>query len=98
MRIDWRGLQRDENEPDIIASLEKRGVWVTKMDRPCDLLCCQHGRWWLCEVKMPKGRLTEAQKRFINTAHCFRADVFILTCDDDITLMMEVMFGGNKNG
>jgi len=57
--------KRDASEPAIIAALESAGALVERMDKPCDLLVRVAGRTFLCEVKTPKGKLTDDQQAFI---------------------------------
>ena len=58
--------KRDANEPEIVASLRAHGITVHPMDTPLDLLCATpDGRNHLVEVKGPKGKLTDAQERFV---------------------------------
>jgi hypothetical protein len=45
--------QRDKNEPEIIAALERVGATVCKLDKPVDLLVAYEGMNFLLEVKPP---------------------------------------------
>ena len=61
------GNQRDANEPEIIAALEKVGASVYPLDLPLDLLVGYRGKTYLVEVKSEKGRYTEGQEEFMET-------------------------------
>ena len=58
--------KRDGNEADIFAELRAHGLTVESMDTPCDALVGYRGRSYLVEVKMPAGKLTAAQERFLS--------------------------------
>ena len=56
--------KRDLNERSIIAALRSIGATVYQIDQPGDLLVRYRGNWHCLEVKMPKGKLSEAQVKF----------------------------------
>lgn len=55
--------KRDANEPDIVKALRKAGVQVWRINGAGlpDLLCSYRKRWFVAEVKKPRGKLTDAQ-------------------------------------
>ncbi len=63
MRINPR---RDQNEREIITTLEKCGMSVVQLNGPGlpDLLVSRHGVNLLLEVKMPGKQLTEKQREW----------------------------------
>ena len=56
---------RDKNEKEIVNALEAIGCTVVRLDTPVDLLCGRGGKNILLECKMPKGRLTKPQVKFL---------------------------------
>lgn len=59
--------KRDENEPAIIAALERVGATVEQIPTGKgvpDLLCGFKGLNYLLEVKMPKGQLNSKQEKW----------------------------------
>jgi hypothetical protein len=61
--------RRDANEAQIVKALRKAGVKVWLQDLP-DLLTLWAGLWLPLEVKMPKGRLTPRQVKFVAESNC----------------------------
>lgn len=59
-------MKRDANEQPIIKALEKVGASVQQLATAgvADLLVCYRRAVFLLEVKMPKGKLNEAQEEF----------------------------------
>ncbi len=59
----------DGNQDDIIEAIEKIGAKVTSMSQVgngvADLLVSFRQRWFVMEVKMPKGKLKDAQRTWI---------------------------------
>ena len=53
--------RRDSVEPSIVSALQDVGAVVWRLGAPCDLAVAFRGRWYMLEVKSPKGRLTKAQ-------------------------------------
>ena len=67
--------KRDRNELEIIAALEKLGVWVMPISAAGlpDLLCAWKGRLTWIEVKSKTGRLTKGQRQFAD--QCLKKNV-----------------------
>ena len=59
--------QSDQNEPEIVATLEAGGWAVQKIGRPLDLLAAKDLDTILVEVKTPKGKLRKTQEAFIKS-------------------------------
>jgi len=59
--------KRDANEPIIFDALRAFGLSVYPMDLPMDALVGYGGRTFLVEVKTEAGKLTDTQKRFLET-------------------------------
>lgn len=74
--------KRDANEAEIVATLERMGCHVEQISGPGlpDLLVSRAGRWYVAEIKAPKGRKTKAQEKFSEAA---RAHVEILRSVED---------------
>lgn len=66
MSIKRWGAARDHNERAIVDALLKAGALVYRLDEPCDLLVGFGGATWLLEVKVPGGKLTPKQERFMS--------------------------------
>lgn len=71
------GLQKDDNQPEIVTALRAIGCSVVVMHAPCDLLVGWRGRTMLLEVKDGKKRpsrrkLTTDQTLFVAEwrGHC----------------------------
>lgn len=58
--------RRDANEPEIVQALRAHGATVIFLDE-FDLLVGYKGNDYKIEVKTPKGKLTESQKKMIET-------------------------------
>lgn len=65
MGLNRFGKRRDDNERALIEALQAAGALVVQLDRPLDLLVGYGGAWILLEVKMPGGRLTSGQEKFL---------------------------------
>ncbi len=65
MKYKGFNAKRDANEGEIVDALEAIGCIVLRLDKPLDLLVGYRGYNYLIEVKMPKGKLTKDQKKFI---------------------------------
>ena len=59
---------RDENEPEIVNELRSEcGVEIYRLHQPLDLLVRLHdGTIIMIEVKVPGGKYTPAQRRFLD--------------------------------
>jgi hypothetical protein len=57
--------QVDGNQRAIVEALEHGGCSVEKIGRPLDLLVGTHGKSYVFEVKLPKGKLRATQVRFL---------------------------------
>ena len=81
--------RRDANEAEIVAALEKMGCLVKRMDKPVDLLVQfpGSGRQVICEVKTPKGKLTEDQQEMLEKGW----HVWVLRDVQDAVNMMNVV-------
>lgn len=69
MSLNRYDRKRDANEADIIDALERAGVQVWQLDRPCDLLTLRMGKWLPLEVKPPnvgRRKSQAAQNRFLD--------------------------------
>jgi hypothetical protein len=72
-RVRRYGNKRDLAEAAIVDALIRVGAWVKRLDLPADLLVYFRERWYLLEVKTPKGKKKtiavdkrqEAQRRFL---------------------------------
>lgn len=64
MSLNRFNAQRDENEPDIKEAYDHAGVLYESVNIPGlgDLIAQYNGKTFLVEIKMPKGKLTPAQK------------------------------------
>lgn len=62
MSLARRAKRRDVNEPQIIDALERCGAEVFVIDRPADLMVWHGGKWYVAEVKQPKGKYTHLQQ------------------------------------
>lgn len=65
----------DHNADPIVKELKTRGWTVVNTGRVGagfpDLIACKHGRIEFIEIKGPKGKLTDDQRRFhIDMANC----------------------------
>ena len=67
MSLNRYAKRRDKNEPEIIQAFKSVGASVKSIDVPCDLIVGIQNTNILVEVKMPKGRLTPEQKKFMET-------------------------------
>ena len=65
MSLNRHAKCRDACEKGIIEALRAAGALVVQLDKPLDLLVGFDGAWWLIEVKMPGGRLTAGQEKFL---------------------------------
>lgn len=72
-----RASKRDANANAIIKAAEQAGVMVIVIEQPVDLLCGIAGRWYLVEVKVPKGTYTPGQIDLI--AQCAHEGLPLLT-------------------
>lgn len=63
MSLFRRNPKRDEVEPIIVETLEKRGFHIDRVSSSGfpDLVASKHGMAWFIEVKQPKGRYTPKQ-------------------------------------
>ncbi len=63
MSLHRRNPKRDANEQAIVAVLQAAGAIILRLSgKGCpDLLVSYRGRWTPLEVKVKRGRLTEAQ-------------------------------------
>jgi hypothetical protein len=63
MRV-GQARKRDSNEPDIVKGMRKFGALVWQLSGPGvpDLLAHFGGRWYVLDVKSPKGKETPKQK------------------------------------
>jgi hypothetical protein len=61
----YRVHQVDGNQQAIVEALEAGGCSVARIGRPLDLLVGRHGRSYVFEVKLPKGKLRATQQRFL---------------------------------
>jgi hypothetical protein len=52
--------KRDATEPAIVDALEQAGAKVIRLD-VFDLLVLYHGRLFMFDAKLPKGRKTQSQ-------------------------------------
>lgn len=72
----------DSTQEEIVRSLRQMGAFVWPLHREgqgCpDLLCGWRGRWFLFEVKGPKGRLTQDQQDWCASL-AGRAPVYVVT-------------------
>ena len=66
MSLNRYAKKRDANELEIVQALEVLGFSVERLDTPVDLLVGKFGVTLLVEVKTKTGKLTKAQKKFIN--------------------------------
>ena len=82
--------RRDANEADLIAELRAHGFSVYMMDQPLDLLVGYAGRTYLVEIKTPEGKLTEAQREFLDG---WRGDATVLRTSDDVAIFARVVKG-----
>ena len=86
-----RAAKIDANQAEIVAALERVGCTVLSlapMGRGCpDLLVARGMRTVLLEVKMPKGRLTPDQVRFLSW---WRGEWFIVDSIDAALAAMGV--------
>jgi hypothetical protein len=80
--------KRDENEPQIVTALRACGVKVYR-ELPVDLLCWYPARqrFFVADVKTPKGRITPRQERFF--AEVDPAPAFILRSLEDVQEALE---------
>jgi hypothetical protein len=72
MSLARHAKKRDANEAEIVEALERCGVHVWQLDRPCDLLTLRMGRWLPLEVKMPRAHPRKdqaAQNEFLALTH-----------------------------
>jgi len=71
-RIGYRGYNpsRDENEPGIVAALERAGASVVRLDLPCDLLVGFRGWNLLLEVKLHAGKGVHVGRTRLNDQQC----------------------------
>jgi len=67
MSINRFNARRDQNEPEIIAAFESRGIKVHRLDTPLDLLLGYNKHNYLVEVKMPNKKLNKNQVKFTNS-------------------------------
>lgn len=78
-----RDARRDANEPDLIKALEQLGFHVERLSGigiP-DLLLSRGRLWYTAEIKVRKGRETQAQKDFRARA---KAPIPIFRTIDDV--------------
>ena len=61
----WAGKRRDTNEKEIVEALEALGACVLRLHTPCDLFVWFRGETRLLEVKGKYGKLTAAERRFM---------------------------------
>lgn len=83
MSLNRFAVRRDANEAEIIGTLEACGFRVEPMSEAGlpDLLLSRAGRWYVGEVKTPRGRETKAQLR---TRERARAPIPIFRSADDV--------------
>jgi Holliday junction resolvase len=88
---------RDKNEPEVIQALEAQGFTVDRISGKGlpDLLISKAGRMWLCEVKMPKGKLKPSQ---VEWAEKWRgpAPLVLRTVEDCARVMLLCCEEGGK--
>ena len=68
-----RKARVDTNQAEIVEAARMIGAQVTSLHKHGegvpDLLISFRGRWYLVEVKMENGKLTDAEEKFIEKHH-----------------------------
>jgi Holliday junction resolvase len=82
----------DKNQKEIVAALRKMGCTVESLHRVGggvpDLLVGYHGRNFLIEVKVDKGKLNDLQKGWISN---WRGTVFVIhSADEAVDLLRAI--------
>lgn len=94
MKYKGHNAKRDENEPDIVATLRANGISVYLLDQPLDLLCGYGGVTVIAEVKMPRNKkgepkkYTETQEAFLETWR--GGHTLLVTVDDALELARDM--------
>lgn len=87
-----RAAKVDNNHSEIVDTLRKVGASVVSLasigQGVPDLLACKGDKYWLIEVKGPKGKLTDDQKRFILD---WKGTVHIVRSADDALRLVGVL-------
>lgn len=95
MSIKRWSAKRDANEPDIVKALRATGTRVWLLPWTMDLLCLTANRFWILEVKMPKGALRESQVEFIDQTT--GAPVFVASSVDLALNCADLMRSGSTD-
>lgn len=92
MSVHRYAAKRDSNEPEIVEAIEACGAIVELTSKPLDMIVNVLGVIALADVKDPKrGRLTPAQKKFIEAWQASGAPIYILrTVDDAVNMVNEL--------
>ncbi len=91
MSLNRHNPKRDENEETLVADLRRLKVAVWRMSGRGlpDLLCGYRGHWFTVEIKTGSGRLTDAQKRFFESADGLGLPAYVVRCNQALGPMLD---------